>query len=309
MVFLLPLLQDDLKKTKEEVAELRQKLDQANVPETAKLEFEKNALDSQLRKKSKECRDLEEEKNRFLKVLQKNKRSCSTDSSNIVKAIVSLCDHAASLEKECDSFANGGNRNDLEIVKQENSVLRSQLSQCKQMMEEESRRSESAYNAGIDNNQRVHYLEKENLQLLKDLKEEKLKSKQARREANILRIKGPEDTGATTNPNKNHNKEPPQQSLPSSKRSHASDNGPSSFGVQEPPYRDGSQRKHVNQNLTPNNENTANVQHKKAVDNPSSKSASKRIGSHRKEYRQRAPGLGEAGVPDDESDTQQCQQS
>jgi chromosome segregation ATPase len=143
---------------------------------------------------------------------------------DISKSIVSLCDKVASLEEECDSLSKcdaktSAFETDAEQLRQRNSSMQIQLADLRKttesmqrsetelvkelntlrrQQEQLQRHAADAHisDKGLDaeNTRKVRYLEKENLQLIKDLKAAKTKLQSVKAEMNVLRLRDSDDT-------------------------------------------------------------------------------------------------------------------
>ena len=189
------------------------------------MRFEKDALETKLRKYLAYCKALEGDKSQIIDALRANKREVVDD--DFVGAVVTLCDQLASLEEECDALSSAEERassylaeierlreqissfqtilaeakNKILILTRSESELSSQLKKveerCASLREErEKLRCNTAANGGegvSEKSRQVKYLEQENLQLMLDLKAVKKQLHVSRSELDALRMKGWDD--------------------------------------------------------------------------------------------------------------------
>lgn len=188
------------------------------------LRFEKDALETKLRKYLAYCKALEGDKSQIIDALRANKREVVDD--DFVGAVVTLCDQLASLEEECDALFSAEERASsylaeierlreqisslqtsaadakkkiLDLTRSE-SELASQLKKveqkCASLREEREklRNRTAASGEGMpEKNRQVKYLEQENLQLMLDLKAVKKQLHVSRSELDALRMKDLDD--------------------------------------------------------------------------------------------------------------------
>ena len=179
--------------------------------ELTSLRFDKEALESQLRKVASQCQHLEDEKLRIIHTFKSAKIDIADES--IEKTIVALCDKVASLEEECNSLATFKNKAfsyqvELTTMKQQNMELSSKIADFNrkvenlQWIESGHKNLISSLSDGkaklqheIDRSRQesdsmrnqLKYLEQENLQLMIDFKAAKQKIYGLKAELNQLR--------------------------------------------------------------------------------------------------------------------------
>ena len=183
--------------------------------ELTKLRFDKQALENKLRKFAVHCQRLEDEKENILQALGLTK-----SDDDIGKAVVTLCDKVASLEKECDSLAKSENRSSAALV--ESDQLREKISSLQTQVSDYQKKIDRLVRSEAKNKELVaslkreqqelrgladrargnveslesekcgqlRYLEQENLQLMVDLKATKKQLQHAKSEINMLRAQG-----------------------------------------------------------------------------------------------------------------------
>lgn len=174
------------------------------------LRFDKEALESKLRKFASKCQHLEDEKMRILHTFKSAKIEFADD--NIEKAIVSLCDKVASLEEECDCLAKFKNKsfaNEVELttLKHHNTERNNKITELQRKIdnlkciESEHKNALSSLTENstklrhdVDNarqeadssQNQLKYLEQENLQLMMDYKAAKQKIHSLKADINHL---------------------------------------------------------------------------------------------------------------------------
>ena len=191
--------------------------------ELTKLRFDKEALENKLRKYASHCQHLEQERANMLHVLRTTKIS-DLAQNDLGKAIVNLCDKVTSLEEECDSLSKSESRassvvDEVGQLREQNRSLHSQLDESRKKTDrlqraetefkeelatlrrelEKLRRDAtdsrtSAESIESQKTRQVKYLERENLQLMKDLKTAKKKLQSAKAEINALRLQDSDNT-------------------------------------------------------------------------------------------------------------------
>ena len=190
--------------------------------ELTKLRFDKDALESKLRKFASQCQRLEDEKLRIIHTLKSAKLELIDE--NIEKAIVSLCDKVASLEEECDSLAKFKNKafsNQVELtaMQQQNTELSNKIADLQRKTEnlqwiESGHKSlistltegtaklqydvDHARQEADSMRNQLKYLEQENLQLMMDYKAAKQKIHGLKAEINQLHSQMSIATATTT---------------------------------------------------------------------------------------------------------------
>ena len=190
------------------------------------LRFEKEALETKLRKYLAYCKALEGDKSQIIDALRANKRQVVDD--DFVGAVVTLCDQLTSLEEECDALSSAEERVSsylaeterlreqvstlqMTLVESQNKLLdlaRSESELSTQLKKAEKKylslrdeREKSRNRVGANNDaevvpeksRQVKYLEQENLQLMFDLKAVKKQLHAARSELDALRMRGLDD--------------------------------------------------------------------------------------------------------------------
>ena len=277
--------------------------------ELTKLRFDKEALENKFRKFAVHCQRLEDEKENILQVLGLTK----PDDDDIEKAVITLCDKVASLEKECDSLAKSEHRASASIVeadklREKNSSLQSQVSDYQKKIdklirsEAEQRelivslRREQQELRGLadrargnveslesEKSNQLRYLEQENSQLMTSLRAAKRQLQDTKAELNIFRSQAAAsiaDVGAI----------PEQEGSVAEKRSSTTNRGRSTPGMKYP------RTPGDKENSKNNSENPTGSK----VLHHNSMSSSRRT--------HRAAGLGEAFAATEEN-TQECKQS
>lgn len=190
--------------------------------EVTKLRFDKEALESKLRKFASQCQQLEDEKLRIILTFKSAKLEFKDE--NIEKAVVALCDKVVSLEQECDSLASYKNKvfsNQVEMttLQQQKTDLISKITDLqrkidnlqwnesghKNLISSLTEGSTKLQNDVDSKRQEVEsvrnqlkYLEQENLQLMIDYKAAKQKIHGLKAELNQLRSQVSIVTLATT---------------------------------------------------------------------------------------------------------------
>ena len=277
--------------------------------ELTKLRFDKEALENKFRKFAVHCQRLEDEKENILQVLGLTK----PDDDDIEKAVITLCDKVASLEKECDSLAKSEHRASASIVdadqlREKNSSLQSQVADYQKKIDKlirseaeqrelivSLRREQQELRSLADRargnieslesekSNQLRYLEQENSQLMISLTAAKRQLQNMKAELNIFRSQAAAsiaDVGAI----------PEQEGRVAEKRSSTTNRGRSTPGMKQP--------------KTPGDkENTKN--------NSENRTGSKALrhnsmSSSRRTHR--AAGLGEAFAATEEN-THECKQS
>ena len=187
--------------------------------ELAEVRFEKNALETKLRKVAEHCRRLENEKHGIIEVINSSMKDGSYSAEDVPKAVTAICDKLTSLEEECDSISKGSympegmgaNKslrreneslqstlasNTAKIEKMEKSIaqLSKQVSEYQQKLisvsherDELQKQVDSAVESGLA--EKVRYLENENLQLLSDRRTKTKQLQRAREELEELKMK------------------------------------------------------------------------------------------------------------------------
>ena len=194
--------------------------------EMASLKFDKEALETKLRKYAAHCQFLENEKAQIIDAI-KSVHVCDVHDGDISSAIVALCDKYSSLEEECDALISAEKRassylieldrlremnshlestfadtkNKLESLAHSEAELRRKLQDAKEKVESlrserDSLKDERGNVADLESEKarQVRYLEQENLQLMLDLKNAKKQLKSTRAQLDAMRLKIDDDT-------------------------------------------------------------------------------------------------------------------
>ena len=186
----------------------------AESTELTRLRFHVEAIEKKLRKYASHCQHLEEERARLTHVLRGAKLS-DDDPEDLPRSIVNLCDKVASLEEHCKM--NESNNHETKVIDQlkaQNNSLESRLKETLTevssiraveqrlkveisvlQQEQETLRkslSESRHSSDSllsDSARKLRYLEKENLQLMSDLKVMRKDLQNANAKISMLEIK------------------------------------------------------------------------------------------------------------------------
>jgi len=297
------------------------------------LRFDKQALESQLKKSASHCQTLDEEKARCLKVLRANKRS-GTDDVDIVKAIVGLCDHVASLEKERALLTQAANpsrsNKEMEGLTEQISLLRSQLTETKKMLEW-SRQTESenqhriakleqdalhTQEALAKSGRKIQNLEQENLQCLHDNKELRRKYQAVKSELNVLRLKGNTDdtTFELAKLKSKYSSTDTGASGPSTSRARRARETDAATDTRKTPGRKpkfaaGTPAADKNEENGGTNQAAIGSSRKKDASSASKWDKLSSLQKRSGQQHRTTPGLGEAGAPVEDGHTQECTQS
>ncbi|KAG7347885.1 kinesin motor domain containing protein [Nitzschia inconspicua] len=189
------ILQDENKRLNEKL--LTMGTDSELRAEVSELRFDKEALERKLRKFASHCQRLEDDKAGMADAL----RSCSIDieayDNDISEAIIHLCDRFTSMEQRHSSQPQGVEAS-IEMLQQENDTLRQKidtltekLNQSTRYETKEFRRDIKTKSTGIDTEefqQKLAFLENENLQLIRDLKLAREALHKTRRELENVRV-------------------------------------------------------------------------------------------------------------------------
>jgi len=191
------------------------KTEQSGEHDTA-LKFEKEALETKLKKYIKYCKRLESDKTQIIDALRSHKRDVI--DNDFSGAVVSLCDQLTSLEEECDALSSVEGKASSYLVEIENfreeiKALQGIVNQLKSanadateklkkmetknmQLREERNSLRNRGSAETEKPGQVKYLEQENLQLILDLKTTKkqLQSTQAKLEAFQMKALDSDDT-------------------------------------------------------------------------------------------------------------------
>jgi hypothetical protein len=207
-------LTTEIEKLRSQVKSMGSETDQRT--EISELRFDKEALESKLRKFAAHCQRLEDDKAGMADAL----RSCNVDieayGSDISEAIIHLCDRLTSVEEahSKSKLNEGGAREDLlenekrdlrqklEQVVQSEKRLAEQLKISTREAEEMKKCIETqklgATTVSTEMRNKLRYLEQENLQLMFDMKATKKQLHAAREELEFIRMNG-FDQNPTTN--------------------------------------------------------------------------------------------------------------
>jgi hypothetical protein len=313
--------------------------------ELSELRFDKEALESKLRKFAGHCQRLEDDRAGMIDAL----KSCNIDASlddDINDAIISLCDKVASLE-EGKSRRSSGESKFLQRLKEDNKILISKIekgaeneqhleakvSECKKRIEaletsvEDS--NENANGTKSEMDRKLRFLEQENLQLMVDNKSTKKQLQGAREEIEMLRMNAVEnptmdfstvDFGISDTidfSSLGAEKRKRTSILKESKESSLNENANNEKNSGIKPVLSARKRRHLSSHAPL--ENTTNIARGKSNRTPGVKKA--RVDHHKLEVgatkarmpgsdikRTLTPGLGEASMIDDEN-TAECKQS
>ena len=218
-----------LRKAEKQIAKLKKGLrgtdsESLENSEITQLRFDREALEKKLRKYASHCQHLENERANIVHVLHTTKID-DIERNDLSKSIISLCDKVASLEEECESFSKAGNSTscsvaETEKLRQKNRLLLTQIDDLRKnaerlqkseyslseeiaslRLQQEELQGKAAKaissHEGVSNEmilEKIRFLERENLQLHKDLQTTKKKLQGARSEINMLRLQDSDDT-------------------------------------------------------------------------------------------------------------------
>ena len=277
--------------------------------EVTQLKFDKDALESKLRKYATHCQRLEEERDSIRKVLHSNK-VLGADTESVADAVVTLVDRLTSIEEECDSLSRTESQAssylvEIERLRQHNASLKSEISEMAKNLEKYSRlemklnesiralkhqldisqkeakeAQDSACEVKRKHSRTIQRLEQENLQLHEAFKAKKNEAMKYKGELNAIKLLSPSIPQANTvvpfvtQKNSDSQKSTTPNSRPTKTQ------GPSQ--------------------VVQSKENSENGLNELGARPPR--------GSAHKSSRRRAPGLGEALEANDEN-TQDCKQS
>ena len=213
-------LKEDHRRAIETIASLKKSQEEFPIQpsdvEISKMKFDKDALESKLRKFASHCQHLEDERADILRALGSRKRS--SDDKDIVRCIVNICDRITTLEEECSVLSKSEQHSshlveqrlkDLEEQnrKMETDLQRSQerydkilhqhqaiqkelftANQLKEDMINEVKSLKSKSSSTLDEKTRqVRFLEQENLKLMIDLKSAKKQLQSLKSEVNAMK--------------------------------------------------------------------------------------------------------------------------
>ena len=215
-----------MKKKDKEIAKLQSRpstSDSLEDTELTRLRFDKEALENKLRKYASHCQHLEHERASIFHVLRSTKID-DLEQNDLSRAIVSLCDKVTSLEEEYESLSKSESRAptshaEMEELQQQNKSLLVQiddslkkseglekskielaneleylLSEREQLQRDAMEARASAESVESEKSRQVRYLERENIQLMTDLKAAKKQIQETRAEINVLRLQDSDDT-------------------------------------------------------------------------------------------------------------------
>jgi hypothetical protein len=149
--------------------------------QVSELRFDKEALERKLRKFATHCQRLEDDKAGMTDAL----KSCNIDievyDSDISQAIIHLCDRLTSIEQGClkQALPRGSISDSLskenETLRQKIEILTKELEMCSQESKQKLQtiQHQSHENYFADYQQKINFLEQENLELIEDLKKAK----------------------------------------------------------------------------------------------------------------------------------------
>lgn len=212
-------LQEELEHAKARIKSLQSQLSSSSSgpedSELTKLRFDNEALEKKIRKFAVHCQRLEDDKENIIQTL-----GLKNPGDDISKAIVTLCDKLASLEKECDSLAKSessasASLAEVEQLREKNSSLKTQIAEYQkkidkvvrseveqkeavatlrreqeELRELAERARGNAESVESEKEGQLRYLEQENLNLIVDLKAAKKKLQDMKAEINMLRAQG-----------------------------------------------------------------------------------------------------------------------
>eukprot|EP00977_Amphora_coffeiformis_P003807 scaffold765_cov160-Amphora_coffeaeformis.AAC.8 len=218
-------LRGRLRVAEQTLAELAASGGEGHSAEATKLKFDKEALESKLRKYATHCQRLEEERDSVRTVLRTSKIP-GADSSSVSDIVVTLVDRLTSLEEECDSLSRSENQAnsflvEIENLRQHNKDLRTNLSEANKKLDQLSRmeiqynETKRALNAQKESNQKeltklraesgeqirklsrkIQRLESEYLQIIQDHKAKKEEAAKYKSELNAIRLRSPSVTAS-----------------------------------------------------------------------------------------------------------------
>jgi chromosome segregation ATPase len=215
----------DVTALRSQVSSSSSRIDKQGGQDIATLRFEKEALETKLRKYLAYCKALESDKNHIIDSLRARKRAVVDD--DFAGAVVSLCDQLTSLEEECDALSNAEGRAssylvDMERLRERVAALQNETDESRNKLvkltrseaelssrlnraeekngslreERDKLRKKSGTNnreAEPEKSRQVKYLEQENLQLMLELKTSKKQLQSTRSELDSMRMKALDD--------------------------------------------------------------------------------------------------------------------
>ncbi len=175
----------------------------------ADLKFEKELLEKKLRKFAAHCKLLEEDKANIVAALRTCRNIDCNPRSDVTSAVITLCDRLTSLEKEISSLSDDRARHstmpsEVENLRQEKSSLQAQISELQSNLEKLQRShaelltkanlyEKLSDEGSLEATEKVRRLEKENLQLMRDLKVWKSQYKTVKAELESQRLQAFDD--------------------------------------------------------------------------------------------------------------------
>jgi centromeric protein E len=212
-------LKDKLRVAEQTLKEISSSGDKGHSAEITKLKFDKDAIESKLRKYATHCQRLEEERDSVREVLRSKKINSADTTSSIADVVVTLVDHLTSLEEKCDSLSRSETQiasvlEEIESLRKQNRTLQSQAAEARRNSNQTSH-TESELNESIrhlrqqvektqnelreaqlltsdieqKNKRAIQRLEHENLQIMRDLKAKKDELAKCKAELNSARLR------------------------------------------------------------------------------------------------------------------------
>eukprot|EP00934_Nitzschia_sp_Nitz4_P004282 Nitzschia sp. Nitz4//scaffold303_size22340//9389//16391//NITZ4_008567-RA/size22340-processed-gene-0.14-mRNA-1//1//CDS//3329547057//4272//frame0 len=167
--------------------------------ELSELRFDKQALESKLRKFATHCQRLEDDKAGNVETL----RSCNIQlddfQGDLNEAIVSLCDRLASLENApVPTFDGKELEAEIRMLREKEKSLTHSLTKCQSEVQRLQGKLKAlpakSKDADEEALRKYRFLEQENLQLMRDLKTTKRQLQSTRDELEMLRVNGMDTT-------------------------------------------------------------------------------------------------------------------
>jgi len=295
--------------------------------ELANMKFAKDALEGKLKKYLLHCQRLEDEKGGIREALRSSKL-LDENGDDLATAVVSMSDRIASLEKQLSS---GSARADYDKMRRENSKLREMVENSESvsrqaisslqkrnedLVAEVARARSSTDDIVHEKVGKIRYLEEENLKLMKGLKESKRNVQSLRSELTMLRNQSIDEQVHSTFASANTKSKTPNRHLRPDERENRNHSPSVSNRINESvrSFRSnkedatgtasfdlGHQNKYSRSNLL-DKENSGNL-HVRTSNNTD------QLKDTTQSKRRRTPGLGESLAPNNEENTQECQQS
>lgn len=166
--------------------------------DTSEIRFEKEALETKVKKLVVKCQRLEDEKSGVMRIVRAARGGTSDD---LPKAIVNLCDRVASLEEACAGNERKSNAQDERIssLLETNAKLTAQASEHTQKVESLQKGHkkqllalqsdlEASRQEADEKSRELQTLQRESLQLHQDLKQQKKELIRTKEEVNVLRV-------------------------------------------------------------------------------------------------------------------------